>query len=279
MENVKDNLFINRMEGYMNLALFGNGIYKPCASEIRSIVIDFFKSTMRIDIDWDNGGIRWQIERVSEIVKYIAQNTRDYYKMASNEVEVVRELVKEIYLLRDEALRIDAMNDLHKESNSDIDFGHKIACIGEIIRKNMTGMHDEAKSKDYKDGMIFQNLENLLKLVHRLNTEWDDLCNRGFSLNVINDFIQAVEYDRKRGHELDEEEKYDIFNNILDGNMKFVPVFRLVPECYVPVANDYFNYVFYDSEAFNEKPIKNPYRLRQKGEGTDNMYVPLEIKS
>ena len=31
MENVKENLFISRIEGYMNLALFGGGIYKPCA--------------------------------------------------------------------------------------------------------------------------------------------------------------------------------------------------------------------------------------------------------
>ena len=226
----KDNPYISRMKEYMNTALnsvdYNNG---HCAKEIAPMVKAFFKKSMNAIIKWDGSSVCMNIENIFEIGKFLAMNTRDYEKLSDEDVASLKKLFEELYMLHNEAL------ERHFHSEDNYDFDGKITCISEIICKNMVDMHE--LTDNYHDGMIFQNYEDLWKIIHRVNTEWDELCGRGFSLKVFYDYWHLFKYDRITYCEKTEEEKFKSFMGILDGKMKFVPLY--IPVCLAVVDNDF----------------------------------------
>lgn len=224
----KNNPFLSRMADYMNDAL--NSVdysHGKCASEIVPMVKAFFEKSMSATINWNGSYVCINIENISEIGKFLAMNTRDYEKLSDEDVASLKKLFEELNILHNEALE--------HQSEDNYDFDRKISCISEIICKNMVGIHE--LKDNYRDGMIFQSYEDLWKIIHRVNTEWDELCNRGFSLKVFYNYWDSFKYDRKMECEKTEEEKLKNFMGILDGKMKFVPLYS--PVSITVVANDF----------------------------------------
>ncbi len=253
------NPFIIRMKIAKEEALNGGYRKVPCAREIRPMVIHFFNKCIRTKIKWNGENICWHIEHITDIAKYLAMNTRNYEKLTPEELTAMRKIFLEIKSLYGEAFTCVS----HSEGE---EFRRKVICISEIVRKNMTGMHDtEEDHGAYRDGMIFQSYENLWKIIHRVNTEWEELTSRGFSLNVFNDYWETFQYDRETGQEKTEEEKFDTFMKLLDGKMKFVPVYEHTPICFKVVDNDFEEVIVTKKETKYSKP----YRLRQVGEDAE----------
>lgn len=256
----KDNPFISRMTCYMNNAMASNYYHVSCAEEIKPMLKAFFKKSMSAKVNWEDGGsVCSQIEKITEAVQHIAENTRNYERMSDEEVTVFQKIFEEFDALHAEVLNLYSQSQYKNSIMYD-----KINCICEIACKNHVGTQDsKVMHEHWRNGMIFQNYENLWKVIHRVNTEWDELCSRGFSLKVFYDFWDVFKYDRNHGEEISEEEKIKTFMALLDGKMKFIPVYRheYRPLGFKIVDNDFDDEIVYTSDVKNN----NSHRMRQLG--------------
>lgn len=201
----------------------------------------------------------WHIERIVEMLPHLAKNTRNYEKLNDEDVASLKKIFDELDALHAEAISRNS------QSKYKDDLSHKTQCISEILCKNMVGMYDtEEDHHNWRDGMIFQNYEDLWKIIHRINTEWEELCDRGFSLFVFYDYWHSFQYDRENGVEMSEEKKFETFMALLDGKMKFIPVYRHEYKFveFKVVANDEEDEIV----IISENKDKKAHRLRQKGE-------------
>lgn len=256
----KANFFISQMTGYMmNEAMGYSYDHVSCAEEIKPMIKAFFKKSTSTKINWEDPyGACWNIEHIIKAVPDLAKNTRNYERMSEEDVKVFQKIFEEFDALYAEALKPTSQS-------SEYNLSRKISCISAIAYKNHVGMYDSEEEHTYwRDGMLFRNYENLWKVMHRVNTEWDELCSRGFSLQLFYDFWNVFEYDRRRGEEMSEEEKIKAFMALLDGKMKFVPVYRHAyePLGFKIVDNDYDDEIVYTSNA---KDCKS-HRMRKVGE-------------
>lgn len=253
----KDNPFISRMSDNMEKAMNGSYRHVPCAEEILPMLVEFFAKCRDAKVEWNGASVCWNIEKLTEIMQHIAMNTRNYEKLSDEDITSLRKIFDELNALYAEALELDSQSDCRN------DFSSKISCLDEILCKNMVGMHDsEEEHENYRDGMIFQNYEDLWKVIHRVNTEWEQLCNRGFSLRVFYDYWESFKYERSAGLRKTEEEKLETFMALLDGKMKFVPIYEHRPVGYKIVDNNF------EGKIVNtlENRYSKPYRLRQENE-------------
>ena len=254
----KINVCISRMASYMDVAIGGEYSQTPCAEEIKPIIKAFFKKAMNAKVDWDETEAGLNIERITEIVMELAMNTRNYEELRVEDVISLKKIFDELDVLYTEAIEVS-----FQSKYDEYNFCRKIDCIKEIVCKNNCGMHDsKEKHENYRDGMIFQSYENLWKVIHRVNTEWNELCGRGFSLRVFYDYWESFKYDRTCGLEKSEEEKFTSFMAVLDGKKKFIPIYEKRPVCFKVVDNDF------EGEIVNtiENRCSEPYRLSQDGE-------------
>lgn len=207
----KENPFISRMTDNMNVAIEGRYSPTPCAPEIKSMIEDFFIQSME-SINLNESNVCWHIVKITEIVRHLAGNTRNYSKLSTEDITFLKKIFYELEVLRSEVLTCSLL----QSSNSDLSL--KIICINEIICKNMVGMRDsKEKHNNYRDGMIFQNYEDLWKIIHRVNTEWNELCKKGFSLTLFYNYWISFKHDRATGVEKSESEKLMSFMAVLDG--------------------------------------------------------------
>ena len=193
-----------------------------CAKELKPMLDAFFNKAMSA-VEWnceDNDALFRYIQNIAEVAQYLAENTRNYQRLKKEEIEVLHKIFGELDALLEEARKHDYSQFSYKD-----DLNLKISCISEIIYKNQVGISEE-DHENWRDGMIFQDYESLWKVIYRINREWDELRSRGFSLEVFNDFYTAFNYDRSRGEEMSEDGKINTFMALLDGEMKFVPVYR-----------------------------------------------------
>lgn len=259
-QKAKDNPFISRMTEYMNRAMECSYYHVSCAEEIKPMLKAFFKKAMSAKVNWEDGGdVCWLINNITEAAQHLAVNTRNYEKMSNKDVTVFQKIFEELNALYDEILKLNPQS-RYKNYLSD-----KISCISEIACKNYVGMHDSKEEHEHwRDRMIFQDYESLWKVIHRVNTEWDELCSRGFSRRVFYYFWDVFKYDRHRGEEMSEEEKIKTFMALLDGKMKFILVYRYEykPLGFKVVDNDFDDEIFYTSDF---KKIKSCC-MRQVGE-------------
>ena len=243
-KNKSQNNFFSRMTNYIARAMENSSHHAACAEEIQPMLKAFLKKVMSADVDWNSAkNVCWNIESITKAVQYLAENTRNYQKMSDEDLEAFKKIFEEIYALYDETL---------KKKDQGENITNKISCISEIANKNKVGMHDSPIShEDWRDGMIFRNYENLWKVIHRVNTEWDELCSRGFSVNVFYEFWEAFKYDKASSKErpkegmtkkemaekkmsekkMSEEEKGEFIRALLDDDMKFVYEFWEAFKC------------------------------------------------
>lgn len=242
----KENHFISRITGYMNRTNY----HVSCAKQTEPMFNAFFKKTMSAKANWEDRNGRCWDGIIENAVRYLAMNTRNYERMSEEEVKVFQKIFGEFDALHTEALK------LNSESQNKECLIQKLICISEIVRINRIGMHDlDEQHEQWRDGMIFQNYENLWKVIHRVNTEWDELCSRGFPLEVFHYFCDVCEYDRTCGEEMLEEEKIKTLMALLDGKMKIIPVYRQEyrPLGFKAVDNEFDDEIVYISDVKSNK--------------------------
>lgn len=241
----------------------GESFKAPCNEGFIPLFQEFRKKILETQIDIDSFQLRGNINQFLLIPVLLAKNTRNYEDFSSEDLLSLRKIFEELYSLYDEII-------LERTDESHIKFGEKIMAIYELVRTNAVHMTDrrEKHVENWRDGMLFQIYENLWKVIHRLNTEWDELCLRGFSLEaVFYPFAESVRYSREIHEEMSEEDKFQSFMDILDGNKKFVPVYvheyRLLGFRTVDLDDDMVEVITEDNKK--DEPI---HRMRQVGEET-----------
>ncbi len=255
----ENDQFIYLITEQMNAIIDGRYSKTPCAEEIIPMIEAFFKKSIMVKSRRDKSNIICSlIEKMIEIVKYLAENTRNYEKLSTEDVSSLQKIFDEL-----DTLYAEEIERISQSKNKE-NLSQKIDCIGQIICKNTVYMHDsEEKHDNYRDGMIFQNYENLWKIIHRLNSEWDELCSRGFSLRVFYDYWDSFKYDRTEGLEETEKEKMTTFMAVLDGKKKFVPIYEKRWVCFKVVDNDFDEEIV--KTTIESKNYKS-YRMQQNGE-------------
>lgn len=115
----------------------------------------------------------------------------------------------------------------------------------EIMNSLNTSFVEKCDARNPVDGRMFQSFVSIYKLFYKLHKEWDDLCQRGFTVQVFYDYMECFYYERKSGSEKSEKDKLKELFSIMDGKLKFQLVyeklsmrFAVVP-LDAPAKNDY----------------------------------------
>ncbi|MBQ9280086.1 MAG: hypothetical protein IJ215_03470 [Clostridia bacterium] len=248
----RENLFVSRMESCLEETIGKGYLGKPCAKRIKPLIQDFYEKCVHYVEMWFGTDVCWHFEGIFDITKYLAANTRDYQKLSDADFESLKKIFSELDSLLEETDNTAWACRTNLNCDRMIDFRYKISCLSEMICKNMAGMHDsEEDHQHYRDGMIFQNYENLWKVIHRVNTDWLELCHRGFSLKLFYSFWDSFQYDRQNGTEKLEDEKFQMFMDVLDGKMKVVPVYQYMPISYQVVDKEFEGHIVTETEYQN----------------------------
>lgn len=205
------------MKEYRDEAINSPYSSTSCADEIVHRISTLAENCMNARVKWNGAAVCWQLEEIVKILPYLAQNTRNYQKLSDEDMASLEKIFEELNELRSEVILRNSQFRCKDE------LSNKIGCISEILQKNKFGLHDSAVSEgNWRDGMLFQSYENLWKVIHRVNTEWEELWSRGFSVNVFIQYWLMFQSERGNGVEKSEKEKLKEFMELLDGKMRYV---------------------------------------------------------
>ncbi len=245
-----NNFFISRMTGHIKYAMDN----EPYAEEIKPMLKAFLEKCMSAEANWEDDDIVCvHVQNITLVAHNLADNTRTYEKISDEDVQVFQKIFYELNELLEEALNLTSQ---HKGYLIE-----KIMCIDRIAYNNHANIYSSRRQNEsWRESMVFKNYENLWKMIHRVNTKWDELCSRGFSIRVVNDFYNSL------NKEMSEEEKINTFMLLLDGKMKFIPVYRheYTPLGFKIVDNDFDDEIIYASDTKYNKS----YRMKQVEEET-----------
>lgn len=222
---------------------FRRSLKTKCPEEIVPMLEDLMKKAIN-DIKGKESVVDEHIESFLEIVDSFVRSVRNYEKFSNKEILSFQKIFDELEALFAEIIDL--------QSHETTAFSDKIRCIWKISRWNQVYM-------------TFQDYEDLWQVIHRLNTEWKDLCDRGFRPYIVNVFLDYVSYAERNGFkQLSEEEKLETFMKLLDGQKWMVPIYRRE---YQLVGFEAMDERLIDEiiEVSDERGIVS-YRLCQKGE-------------
>lgn len=224
----------------------GNGKINPPASEIIPLIEALRKKV--VCYDRTNTG---DFDGIVQCCLNIAASTRNYEDLKESDFISLKKIFSEL-----DAMCEEAKTNL---SNKKDEFAKKAKLISQLLFYNCEGMHDSpVNHSNWKDGMIFQSYENLWKVIHRLNSEWEELSGRGLTDEQIEAFSKAFHYSRSNYTEPSENSKLRLFMDMLDGKLKVIPVYkreeRLVGNKIVP--SNGAEYEIIDSTGkFDDNPV------------------------
>lgn len=231
-------------------AIIGEYDYQSrCAKEIEPFIREYFDNirqfNFKIDDITDNK-VDDQLWRITDMVYYLSRNAIEGVSIEEREIEYIKKI-------------FDIFNDfVNKCVNENIfqDIS-KLASISYILEENSI-REDRKVHEEKRNKVFFDDFEYLYNIIYRINTQWEDLVSRGFSRGVIKDFFDVMRRE-KFSKEIvrTEKEKYDIFMQILDGKMKFKPVYEPIAYTIVPLKhkekiiesnNNFYGYSLKESE-------------------------------
>ena len=85
---------------------------------------------------------------------------------------------------------------------------------------------------------LFSDIEDVRELMKRIHLQWKLLKDAGLSKKVIEDFYGSFRYQVKHLKQNRNDENFKIFIGILEGTMKFEPVYQIQAVNFKVVPND-----------------------------------------
>jgi len=176
-------MFIRRMYD-LRIGALESPYYKvQCAEEVKPLVNAFFENAENEIQKWDGDVfVPHRIEQISECVKNLARNTRKFEELSQSDMMAINSMFEEMNILLQEALQIQQ----EKREN----LRDKISCINAIFEKNQC-CAEENECPNWRGGLLL-NYEELYKVIHQVNTEWEDLKRRGFSQRRFYEYALSV---------------------------------------------------------------------------------------
>ena len=218
--------FAIRMSNYLKRALSGGKYSTGCSESIKPLIVGFFSKVSSAKISWDSQTpIASNLEVLTQVVEQLAYNTSYNEIICDDDMKYVQKIFDEFHSLYNELIKYE-----HLKHYDVTDISCRIDCLYEIVAKNHALAHNIYKP--LHDGKLFRSYQNLYEVIRTVNRKWPILSSSGFSKSVFIDFYDSFVYARKHGQEKSEEEKMRLFNGILDGKMKFAPIYEQTAVAY-----------------------------------------------
>lgn len=251
---------ILQISKYEQDAINGMPYNEKCSKDIIPFISETFRKIRENRDIFEGKDISRHVEKISILIRNLACNTHENEIMNSKDLKSISQIFFDVvYALFDEVKE----NAFASEEDKNILY-NKINCINEIVYANMIGNHfpNIIADDNIHDGKIFQNYENLLKVISYITENFESLTKRGFTLNVFYNFENSFRYDRRHKCEKTEEEKFNMFMGILDGSMKFKPIYEVRTVAYAVVPIDFDDNIV----KYSNVGLLNEYALKREDE-------------
>lgn len=207
-----------------------------CSNCINLSIAKFFDMCSSSKIKWDGKIVDQNIVGLTEAAMYLAQNTLPTERLSDQDLKCMDALIKELELVYREVRNNVKDLDMQKVYSS------KIELLADIFWKNMGSrvtLYEGVEIENDRDGMVFERYEDLLRIVHIVNSNYEDLVERRFTPKTLYDFKDYVLQSRRLKRPLSEDEKVEKFLGILNGTMKFHPLYEYQAVGYEIVPTDF----------------------------------------
>ena len=244
-------MYTHDLEQIATRAIIGYQSKSPCAEALIPMIRAFQRKAQDAV---KKGSKEFFAIMVMNVAKRVAENANWKEKLTDEDVSSIQEIFDVLEKLLEESITFDSEYTQRFATQAN-NFHNKVNCLQEILIKNQL-----------LNPRIFHSYKHLSLIVARIINEWDDLCSRGFSLqDTFYPFWKAVEYSQKTEEPLSEEDKYNLFINLLDGKAKLVPVFqRHVVGVEIIPSDDEDEFVFDDSRITTNCFISEAHKLKPK---------------
>lgn len=211
----KDNPFLSRMKGYETRAI------ENCSDSIKPLIQDFYTKCIKSKVKWNGEGVDWNIENLFEASMYFAENTSNGEIIEGEDLQCIKGIMIELEKLYTEIINSKSSDKSHYYST-------KISLISEIFCKNMVGMKYNCQDENnIHDGKIFERYKDLYLIISLVNNHYDELLEKGVGLHSLwYPFWEVFKAARAEGKPLSEDEKISYFIGLINGSMKFHPVYE-----------------------------------------------------
>lgn len=194
--------------------------------KVEDLIRDFYVTCVYSDIDWTNDKEACTVSYLFESACSLVQNTHTRFKgldnFEKNDFEYFELIMGEMYKLHDEVI---GGFKTKIQNSHDYTIYTKIQFINEILKYNKVGtittLQDNASRK-----RIFERYSELYSVINLINENFYNLNNKGVSLNSFWYPFVKVCQDQAYVKPLSEEEKLNLFLGLINGNMKFHPVYE-----------------------------------------------------
>lgn len=227
------NPFLSRMEDYHKKAL------ESCSDSIKPIITDFYTKCRKSKVKWNGDAVDWNIERTLEAVHYFAENTNQGEIIEGEDLQCVKGIMQEMDKFYAEVLEKSNQEDKDNYwSNRTV---QKMQLFSEIFCKNMVGMkYGRQDENNIHDGKIFERYRDLYLIISLVNEHYDELAAKGFGLHSVwYPFWEVFKQARNNGTPLTEDEKLTSFIGLVNGTMKFHPVYETKAVGYAVKPSDF----------------------------------------
>lgn len=261
---MSEEKIILQISKYEQDAINGMPYNEKCSKDIIPFISEAFKKIKENRYIFEGKDISRHVEKIAILIRNLACNTHKNEIMNNKDLKSISQIFFDVvYVLFDEV----KTNAFASEEDKNILYD-KINCISEIVYANMFGnrfqnhFQDVIANDNIHDGKIFQNYENLLKVITYITKNFKSLTKRGFTLNVFRNFENSFRYDRRHKCEKTEEEKFNMFMGILNGSMKFKPIYEVRTVAYAVVPVDFNDNIV----KYSNMGLLNEYALKREDE-------------
>ncbi len=131
---------------------------------------------------------------------------------------------------------------------------NRINFITLIFDRNVNGIYLYHDGNGYRRGKAFESYKNLYFIINLVNEYYDELVKKGFKSPIVwyqtvwSPFLEVVEKNL-----MSEEEKIKAFLGLVNGTMKFHPVYKYEVVGYVIKPIEYDKTIGYDKKWHYEQ--------------------------
>lgn len=115
---------------------------------------------------------------------------------------------------------------------------------------------------DGKNLTLFSDIEDIREIMKRIHLQWSLLKDAGLSKNVIEDFYGSFRYQVKYLKQSSNDENFKKFIGILEGTMKFEPVYQIQAVNFKVVPSDSEKDIF-SSISIVQTKYEQGYKLKK----------------
>jgi hypothetical protein len=201
-------------------------ILRSCSSDIK-VIIEIFFDNFYNAVD----RARVSKEMLEPIINGVVDAAHNLSKNTVFGEKIGEKGKKFIKLTFNEliTLFVEAINNINRDNY----YLNKINCINKLLFKN-------------NHIRLFNEYKNLYKVISLVNSNYDELVKRGFSIKTCNDIIDCL-YDNH--DENTDAERIELFKGILNGTMKFHPKYEQKAIGYQIVPSDYNDQLIEHSDS------------------------------